>query len=274
MFPGLRFTLLIPLAAILGCGVTPTPATTTSPSLSLSGNWMAIAPATPSTPPITLPTPIAEFTGALQFSGNAVTGTLRAFDPEFPNQCVSMTQDLPVSGTLDASNKLTLVVPISGGTATITATLGTNSETYTNGTWQIVGGACAMPVTSIVIAHYAPVTGTYTGTLNTFDITTLTIVPGTATSITAVLTQSTAPNADGQFPLTGTIIATGACSGNFTIANEAVSGGAITPISSLTNPQTAFLDGVIEPTATSIVAGFSGLAACNWQVYQGTLTRQ
>src|ERR1035437_10742692 len=106
MFPGLRFTLLIPLAARLGCGVPP-PSTTTSPSPSLSGNWMAIAPATPSTPSITLPTPIAEFTGALQFSGNAVTGTVRAFDPEFPNQCVSMTQDLPVSGTLDRSEEHT-----------------------------------------------------------------------------------------------------------------------------------------------------------------------
>jgi hypothetical protein len=272
MFRRFRFPLLIPLAAILGCGVNPAPFTpTANAAFEFGGNWMAIAPGSPSSP-ATLPTPIAEFTGALQFSGSSVTGTLRAFDPDFSNQCVSLTQDLPVTGTLDASNKLTLTVPISGGTATITAAIA-NSYTYMNGTWQILGGACAMPTTSIVIAHYAPVTGTYTGTLNTLSIPNFTIVPGTATTITAVLTQSAASNADGQFSLTGTLTASGACSGSFTI-NETVSGGAILPTFSPQNTLTAYLDGVVEPSATYMVAGFSGLATCNWQDYQGTLTRQ
>jgi hypothetical protein len=259
---------MIPLAALLGCGVSPTPSAPSSSALNLTGDWVVLAVPNPVTP-LTLPTPIGDFMGALQSSGGTVTGTFRSISTTFP-QCVSFTQDLPVSGTIDANNKVTLSVPIAGGTATITAII-TTPQTYTNGTWQIVGGACAMPSTSISIAEFAPATGTYTGTLNVIDLTTNLPVPGTATPVTASLLQATTPNADGQFPLSGTITATGACAGTFPITNEVVSGGLFMPVP--LGSLTFNLIGGILPSGTPLVGGFT-TSACGSQLYQGTLTRQ
>jgi hypothetical protein len=259
---------MIPLAALLGCGVSPTPSAPSSSALNLTGDWVVLAVPNPVTP-LTLPTPIGDFMGALQSSGGTVTGTFRAISTTFP-QCVSFTQDLQVAGTIDANNKVTLSVPISGGTATITATIAT-PQTYTNGTWQIVGGACAMPSTSISIAEFAPATGTYTGTLNVTDLTTGLPVAGSATAVTASLVQATTPNADGQFPLSGTITATGACTGTFPITNEVVSGGLFMPVT-LSSPTFNLIGGIL-PAGTPLVGGFTN-SACGSQVYQGTLTRQ
>jgi hypothetical protein len=218
MFAKFRLFLLIPLAALLACGSNITPTAPASNYLNLTGDWVALAPPNPSTPGV-LPTPVGDFIGALQSSGGTVTGTLHGLSTSFP-QCVPLTQDLQAAGTIDANGNLVLTIPIAGGTATITATIAT-PESYTNGTWQISGGACAMPSTAIQIAEFAPATGTYTGVVNLLDLTTGLPIPGTATNVTATLVQSPTPNADGEFPLSGTVTATGACSASFPIANEA-----------------------------------------------------
>jgi hypothetical protein len=274
MFSGPRFTLLISLATLLGCGVTPTPPTTSSSSLDLTGNWGALAIPNQLTPGI-LPTPIAEFNGALASTNGTVIGVLRAFDPTFLSPCVPLTQDLAAIGTLDAANNLTLTVPISGGIATITATLPQNLHSFISGSWQISGGACAMPATAIWLSQYASATGTYTGTYNVLDLTTHLPVPGTATAITATLTQSVASNADGQFPLTGTITATGACTASLTFTNGTVMGGSIrsNSFSGPANLQGNF-SGAIEPTANTLNGAFTAFSTCNFQSYVGRLTRQ
>jgi hypothetical protein len=218
--------------------------------------------------PGVLPTPVSDFLGALQSSGSTVTGTLRAISLTIP-QCVSFTQDLQATGTIDANGNLTLTIPMAGGTATITAAIAT-PESYTPGTWQIVGGACAMPSTAIDIAEFAPATGTYTGVVNVLDTTTGLPVAGTATNVTAALTQSTTPNADGDFPLSGTVTATGACTISFSISNEVVEGGVFMPTSFI-GP---VLDGGVSPTATMLVADLISNSACGSQVYSGMLTRQ
>jgi hypothetical protein len=260
--------LLVPLAALLGCGATPTPPTSTSTYLNLTGDWVVLAPPNPATPGV-LPTPVADFFGALQSSGGSVTGTLRAISVTLP-QCVSFTQDLQATGTIDANGNLKLTVPMAGGNATINATIGT-PESYTAGTWQITGGACAMPTTAIEIAEFAPATGTYSGVVNVLDTTTGLPVPGTASTVNIALTQSTTPNVDGDFPLSGTITATGACSGSFAVANEVVGGGVFMP--ALTGP-IGILSGGIIPTATTLNAILNLSPACGSQIYSGMLTRQ
>jgi len=269
MLHGPRLLLLFPLAAILACGSNPTPSTPASPYLNLTGDWVALAAPNPSTPGV-LPTPIEDFMGALQSSGGTVTGTLHAINLGLP-VCVSLTQDLPASGTIDPNGDLTLTVPIAGGTATITSTI-TTPESYTSGYWQIVGGTCAMPDTAIRIAQFAPATGTYTGVLNVTDITTGLPVGGSATNVTVTLAQSTTPIADGEFPLSGAITATGACSGSFPISNEVVSGGIIMPVS-FTGPLGVLTGGII-PTGTTLIANFMPDPACGSQLYNGILTRQ
>ena len=257
----------LPLAALLACGSNPTLSTPTSPYLNLTGDWAALASPNPSTP-LVLPTPIEDFIGALQSSGGTVTGTLHAISL---SSCVLLTQDLPAMGTIDTNGNLTLSVPIAGGTATITSTIVT-PESYTSGTWQVTGGACAMPATAIRMAQFAPATGTYTGVVNVLDTATDLPVPGTATNLTAALMQSTTPNADGQFPLSGTITASGACTGTFPITNEVVSGGIFMPVA-FTGPLGVLFGGII-PTGTTLIAHFDPNPACGSQLYSGALTRQ
>ncbi len=278
MHPGPRFLLLSPLAALLACGSSATLPPSSTTSTNFSGNWEALGNLVSNTG--LPPSPIEDFTGALQFNGSSVTGTLRAFDNS-TNPCVPLTQDLAVTGSVTTAtslsgtvNDLSLTVPISGGVATITASLPQNLNSFISGTWQISGGACAMPVTPMIISQYAPATGTYTGTFNVLASGTLTPIPGTATAITAVLTQSTTPNADGEFPLSGTITATGACTASLAFTNGIVFGDGILnqPLTGPVNPQGLFF-GAIDPTATTLVGLFDA-STCNNQGYQGTLTRQ
>jgi len=270
----LRIALSIPLAALLGCGASPTLSPSPSTSLSLTGNWMILGTPNPSTR--TLPSPIADFVGALASANGAVAGVVRAFDDSGPlNPCVSLTQDLPVIGTLDTANNLSLTVPLSGGIATITATLPQNLHTFIPGSYQIVGGPCAMPATPMIISQFASATGTYAGTFNVIDTATNTSVPGTATAVTATLTQSSSPNADGQFPLAGTIAAAGACTASLVFTNALVSGDEVIaqPLAGPSSPEGIF-NGAIDPTATTLIGAFDLLSTCNYQIYQGTLTRQ
>jgi len=278
MHPGPRLLLLFPLATLLACGSSATLPPSTSSSPNLTGNWMVLGNlvSTTNLPP----SPIEYFSGSLLFNGSSVTGTLRAFDNS-TNSCVPLTQDLAVSGSVSSAtslsgtvNNLILTVPISGGVATITASLPQNLNSFISGSYQIVGGACAMSATPSIISQFVPATGTYTGTFNVLASGTLTPVPGTATAITAVLTQSTTPNADGQFPLSGTITATGACTASLTFTNGIVFGDGILsqPLTGPANQQGLFV-GAIDPTASTLTGLFDP-STCNNQDYQGTLTRQ
>ena len=173
----------------------------------------------------------------------------------------------PISfiGTLDASNNLTLTAPVAGGTATITATLGSNPQTWADASYQIDGGSCAMPATPMTIAQIAPVTGTYIGTFTqpSFSGTDVPIAGGNIT-VTAVLTQSTTASANGLFPLTGTITTTGAVTGTTTITGN-VGGGSFSTNSSVL----AFGD--VSPDASTIYYAASG----GWVTAEtGTLVRQ
>lgn len=119
-----------------------------------------LAPSTTVPPP--LPSPIANFTGALHSSEGKVTGTFRALATPTGSQCVDIFTNLPVTGTLDSSGNLNLSIALPGGTATVTAALPTNLRSKTAATWQIVGGPCAMPTTAVHIEQFAPLTGAYT----------------------------------------------------------------------------------------------------------------
>lgn len=265
--------LLLPVVALVaGCGGAGTSMTSTqptNPTASLSGDWGALGIPT-GTPPA-LASPIALFMGSLQFNGSSVSGTFRA-QPSQPGSCLTAVtaQDLAVTGTYDSgSMTLTLTIPIAGGTATLSAPIAAVSGTYNAGSWQIVGGTCATGQTPMRLAQFAPVTGSFTGTLSAIDLTTGMPVAGSGITVTATLTQSTAASADGQYPLTGTVTASGSCTGTYTLTNCVVSGGEVIP-----PPYMPFsFIGAADPSATLMVASLVP-SSCPFSSYVGTLTRQ
>jgi hypothetical protein len=266
MRPGPRLLLLSPLAALLACGSSATLPPSSTLSTNFSGNWEVLIS------PLNSPSTILDFTGDLQSNGSTVTGTFRTLSSTpLGGNCPSITTDLAVSGTLDASNNLTLNIPISGGTATFIATLPQNPQTFTPGNLKIVGGTCSMPATDMFITQFAPVTGTYAGTLATTYGT-----PAISATVTASLVQSTTPNADGQFPLTGTVTIQGPCSVTLPMIPVLVSGnGIFFTNGSSTFPASDLSGAFMTPTATSIQAFIDIYGTnCPIDTLQGILTRQ
>jgi hypothetical protein len=267
--------LLLPFFALAtGCGSsTGSSMTTTQNPYAFSGDWGATTTVNPTS------VPIIAFLGTLSSSGGVVTGAVTpvpslAIGTPCANVNVTAT---PVSGSIDANGNLTITLPVGGGTATLAATLTTNPETQVSGTYKIVGGTCAMSSTPMLAALYAPVNGTYSGTFNILGAGG-TITPGTATTVTAVLIQSTTPNSSGQFPVAGNVTLAGACSGTFTLSDSVIWGGTL-----LANDTggTYILAGGFDPTASSADSFFvrennSGTSCpyTNQQIFDGTLTRQ
>ena len=225
--------LLLSALLTLGCGgVKPTGTTATPSPYTFSGDWGANSTA------IAL-VAVAQFVGDLTSSNGLVSGTL---------------------------------APIGGGTATLTATLGSNLNTSVAGTYQIAGGSCPMPATPMTIAEYAPVTGTYSGM---FSVLSIPSNPNINISVTAVLTQSPTPDAIGAFPVTGTVTTTGACATSFTLSGSYVWGGQLLGGSS---PQ-QFI-GSFDPTASTSTFTFLSESVASPgcpnapQIFAGSLTRQ
>lgn len=259
---GPRILLLLPLIGTIACGSSPSTTVTSR----LSGNWNVSGTynfgSSISEPPV------IGFNGALQFSNGLVTetGSLTLFfSSNSTTNCTygnAIDNSLPIAkGTLDTNNNLTLSFPISGGTATYTATLGSNPKTLTDGSFQIIGGACAMSATPMTIAQYAPLTGTYIGTLNYSSNGNITV--------TAYLTQSTNADANGHYPITGTVNVTGTCTNSTTFSGY-VAGNSITNI----NAPIAFsFFGNFDPSATTINPLYYTSVNCA-EESQGTITRQ
>jgi hypothetical protein len=124
----------------------------------------------------------------------------------------------------------------------------------------------------MTISQFASATGTYIGTLTVIDMTG-NPVPGDTITATAVLTQSATPNNIGEFPLSGTIAATGACNDRATLIGSIVAGGGLDSFG--TGP---IFIAEIDPTASTISgAVFIDPTAADTRccaAFNGTLTRQ
>jgi hypothetical protein len=257
------------LAAALGCG-SPATTTPTTSYLNISGNWDIVGTGDG------LTQPISGIFGALQASNGAVTGTIHAFGSNLTASCVSLTQDLPVTGTIDAANNLTLNVAIAGGTATIQGALTQDLQAFSDGTYSIAGGACAMSSASMVAYQIPPITGTYTGTFTLSQSS-----PVVTAAVTAQLTQSSTPTADGYFPLSGTISIPGGCPSSVSVTNEVLMGTSIEDAPLVTGSPS--LLGIFFPAVppfpfVSSIQATVGASSSNCSprnsVWTGTLTPQ
>jgi len=271
----LRFALLIPFAALLGCTLATaitSSSSSTSPggtSTPLNGNWTNWQIQTgASTPPtaLTYPPTGPYLVGAMQAQGSQVTGIF-----QYGAATVNFT------GSFDSTTSVLAL----GSTPPYLAfqlTLPSNLTDLAIGNFA-AGCPPAPPgyMTCNVIvlfpaagAEIASLTGTYTGTLTTST-------EGDGGTATLILTQSTSPNAGGSFSLTGTLaFPTSSGLGTYPLGGT-ISGEGIT-----LNDPTPGIVPVVSLTASTNPAGTQisvsnlafALTASDIVTFTGTLTRQ
>ena len=271
----LRFALLLPLAALLGCTLPTTPSSTSTPhygnSTPLNGNWtnwQIQTGASSSTPPTALTSPPTGFylVGAMQAQGSQVTGIFN-----------DGSAVLNFTGSFDST---TSVLGINSPAASMAVQLTLPSNLTDLATGNLSMGCPPAPpgyMTCNVIvlfpaagAEIASLTGTYTGILSASS-------EGDSGTATLTLTQSATPNADGSFPLAGTItfpsgsgLGTDPVSG--TISGEGITvydpTPGVVPVVSLTAST--------NPAATQITVMNLAFAvtASDIVTFTGTLSRQ
>jgi hypothetical protein len=269
---GLRLTLLLPVAALIGCTV---PSSTSSAPTSPTGsweNWQIQAGTAITSPPNTYPS----FLGAIQIQGTQASGIFTTvYAPGTPTP--SSTVEDYAGSFVSSTGDVTLATYGYGFSYTEPGT------PYTLVPVEVIGG-CVYPPTytgpeclalinlsPAVGVEIAPLNGTYTGTL------TDSAAPSMSGTATLILTQSSTPNSSGAFPLTGTITFPSASNLGTTPLGGTVSGEGITLgyLSAAVIGPAISLTASTNPTATQLsVSNLTWAETGPSFTFTGTLTRQ
>jgi hypothetical protein len=166
---------------ISGCGMANTPLQV---GTSLSGNW-AFTPAAPN---------VVLNLGFLQGAYETVSAVARLSG----SSCVSPTTDILLTGSVGGNNQMTLVSSAFGGTTlTLQGQVSGDGKGIAGATWTFAGGSCAsLGQANLTATNYSAINGTYAG--NIVDS------KGDSIAVSALLEQTSQPDLDGQFSLSGT----------------------------------------------------------------------
>lgn len=279
-----HFLMLCCLMPLAGCAVATTLNSLTA-TPDLSGNWTIASTSGPA-----VPTAGLLLVGSLTSQGSNVSGIFRLANLALPNSCgVPLQQVVAVTGTIDSSRNLKLTsAAFSGSVLTIQMVVpptinpvgGGVTPNSMSGTIAIAGGACTFGSSPAFGYEVVSLTGTFDGPITAA----LTNAPIPAGNVSLVLSQSTTPQSDGQYPVIGTLNFTGGGCTSSTSFSGTVSGslltlasaptGAVLPsidnLVALVNPVTGQLDlaSLIFPT------GPCGTSLLSFSQFTGNLTRQ
>jgi hypothetical protein len=256
------------LAALLtACSTAPmgstATATTATPSAAgLSGNWQISTDAAQAAQ-------LPQLSGSLTGSGSAITGIFHATNS---NTCISPQTKIAVSGSLDGHNLLTVTsTPFAGGSILKLIGTVTSGNRLEVSAYTITGGSCAFPAGAKSISATAnllqPVSGTYQGTFTDSD--------GASLPITATLTQTTQPDSNGVFHVSGgATFDSNQCVSSPIVADSAVTGNTL----STTYTQqgnTIVATGTFDDNATTLtITSWNLDGPCGSASGTGVLTRQ
>jgi hypothetical protein len=112
--------------------------------------------------------------------------------------CVSPATNILLTGSVSGSNQMMLVSSAFGGTTlTLRGQVAENGKGIAGATWNFSGGSCAsLGNANVAATEYSEIAGTYTGTF--LD------ASGDQLAVSAFLDQTTLPDQNGQFSLSGT----------------------------------------------------------------------
>lgn len=181
--PAIRILALLGLASafLTGCGVH-------NPALqvgtALSGNWAFTG--NNGSPALNL--------GFMQGAYENVTAVAHLTGAD----CMNPSTDILLTGSVGGENQLILVSqPFAGTTLVVKGDVAANGQGITGATMELSGGTCAsLGALSATATNFTQIAGTYSGTFTDNS--------GDKIPVTAFLEQTTEPNGDGQFTLSGT----------------------------------------------------------------------
>jgi hypothetical protein len=222
----------------------------------IKGNWEMHST---STQAVSLP----EIAGSFSTSNGAVTGV---FHTLAPNACMTTTTYVPAAGSIDAQGNVALTSSaFNGSVLKLTGQLSADGKTLSNANYFVSGGSCGFPVVAgaatvpMTATQYAAISGTYVGTFTDSD--------GDALSVTANLTQTDSPDANGVYHLSGNAsFPTNPCLNAPVVADSTVTGN----MASTTYSQT--VNGAVTTVVANGVfsADASSLTVTNWTLSGGT----
>lgn len=240
-------SLFLPLLFATGCSDDGTVNSNPNAVALARGNWQ-ISSASPAA--AKLPVVSGEFTT----QAGKITGI---FHTQSASACVAPNASFTLAGTADEKNNVTLTGPVSDGTLTVTGTIAADGKSLTNAVYNVVGGACALSQKVQATAQaFLPLTGSYIGNFADAD--------GNIAQVTANFSQSTTPDANGNFTLAGTAsVASNPCfPSSLTLTNTQVTGNTFTY--TLTPANTSNANGNSVTASGTFSADGGTLSVTSW----------
>lgn len=203
------------------------------------------------------------YVGALTQQGNSITAILH-------NPCYF--GDIDLSGTEDTSGNLILTSSnLPGNALTIQGTVLSSGEVVetSNYTFTVTGsGPCALAATTLSGSQVPTFSGNFTGSLNS--------TMGATANFTVNMNQKSA-NADGEFPLSGTItVGSSSCTVTFPLSILFAGDSVTANLTSATGPASTavFSAGpvIIGGTASTLTNVNIAIAGCNAGTFTGSLS--
>lgn len=229
--------------AVAGCTAT----RMSGPVANLTGNWSFTAqPASSTSSQLTLNAGLS----------SQVNGQVTAVAHLTGASCASASTPITMAGTLNGFGQLTLVSqPFDGTVLTIKGEIPAGASKLTQTTLTFKGGSCgslgARPADS---TQYSQINGTYTGSFVDAG--------GDQLPVTATLTQTTQPDSNGQFHLSGSAsFPNNPCFSQPIVTDSLVTGSSMS---------TTYAQGNATITAVGTFnADATQLTVSNWQVSGG-----
>jgi len=216
---------------------------------SVNGNWAFTTTATQTAP--------QALTLNVGFT-NPSKQTLSAIAHLAGATCISSTTEITFFGSIDSNDQLALTSkPFNGSTLLLNGQLAADGKSLSNANWSFSGGNCAaLGSAKVVATAYAEINGTYSGNFVDKDNNKL--------AVSATLTQTSEPDANGQFHLSGSATFPGnPCFTQPVVTDSLVTGSSLS---------TTYTDSVSGATITAVGTFNSAatqLTVTNWQVSNG-----
>jgi len=173
---------------LTGCNTALAPTSVpTANAIAVTGNWQFSSTAASASK-------LSSVSGELTGSSQSMTGLLHS---DSASACVAPSQIFEMTGSANAKNEVTLTGSNpAGGKLNVTGTLAADGKSLTNAAYSVSGGACAMAQPADASAQQYTMSANYAGTFSDAD--------GQVIALTATLSQSTTPDQNGNFSLSGT----------------------------------------------------------------------